>query len=218
MAERRGGREARLAGVDVAAIFGGEPRQIEQFRLYIRLPKNLIGNINKPIALRHLARAGMLGARGAIDEKDAQRPGRILLPLLGFRNRPARRDPVGGEIVVGIGISGPGLLRMRRLAGMRVGVPGRLGDLFQLGRQRIESLVLELRAKAPLEFLLAKPRAGHPLARLRRRAKCLQKINHAVTAILAKLRKAGRLVAGSGRVRSQGRAADCQGRGRSAPH
>jgi hypothetical protein len=72
---------------------------------------------------------------------------------------------------------------------MGVGVPGGVGHLRKLIRERLKRRILELRAEAALEGILAKPRAGHALARLRYRTEAFQKIDHKPLAMLAKLTK-----------------------------
>ena len=71
----------------------------------------------QPPGLRHLARTCVLGARRAVDQEDARRPVRVLVPAFGFLNRVARREPVGREIVIRIGEFRPGLSCVRGSCG-----------------------------------------------------------------------------------------------------
>ena len=63
MAKRRSRRETRLAGMNMTAVLGGQPRQVEKFDHAAAGRKNFACNLGKPKALRHLARTGMLRAR-----------------------------------------------------------------------------------------------------------------------------------------------------------
>ena len=96
VAERRRGREAGLAGMDVAAVFGGEPRQVEDLDLDAGSRRErLAGDLDQPPALRHLAGAGVLAARRAVDRAGcaAGRP-RPRAARCGVADRVARREPV----------------------------------------------------------------------------------------------------------------------------
>ena len=93
VAERRRGREARLAGMDVAPVFRGEPRQVEHLDLDARLRvEYLARDLHQPPGLRHLAGAGVLGARRAVDRAGCAAAGRVVVPALAPRgSRRARR-------------------------------------------------------------------------------------------------------------------------------
>src|SRR4051812_41342970 len=72
MAERHGGRDAGLAGMNYAPVFGYEPAEIQNLGFKLRLPReNLTRKHREPPRLRRLAGTGVLVAAGAVDEKDA---------------------------------------------------------------------------------------------------------------------------------------------------
>ena len=168
MAQRRRRGEARLARMDAASIFGGEPRQVEHFNLNVASGRDhLARDLDETPRLRHLARTGVLGAGRAVDQEDAQGEALVLVTGLGRLHRLMRVVPVDGEIVVRVGEVRAGLAGARALARMRIGVPGGLGDLCQFILQRFERGILKLRAEAALELVFLKPRAWHALARLR---------------------------------------------------
>ena len=70
----------------------------------------------------------MLAACRAVDQQNAWRRRRVLLPLLGLLDGAAGFDPVDRKVVVGIGVTLPGFAGVRRLAIVVVGIPGRIRD------------------------------------------------------------------------------------------
>src|SRR5205085_8675956 len=73
------------------------------------------------------------------------------------------------EIVVGIGESGTGFARVRRLAAVGVGIPSRLGDRLQLFLQRIEGGIDKARLEALLKRLAPQLHWRHAFADIGRR-------------------------------------------------
>src|SRR5882672_4724274 len=72
MAERHRGRDASLARIDDTAVFGCEPAEVEYLDLEIRLgSEDDMRQHGEPPGLRALARARVLAAGCAIDQKDA---------------------------------------------------------------------------------------------------------------------------------------------------
>jgi len=61
MTQRRCCREAGFAGTNVAAVLGREPRQVEKIDRGIVLGKYFLRDLRESEALRHFARAGVLG-------------------------------------------------------------------------------------------------------------------------------------------------------------
>ena len=83
-----------------------------------------------------------LRPRGAVDQEDARRRRRVLLPALGLLDAAAGFDPFDREVVVRIGITGSGLPRAWRFAALAVAVPGHLDDTGDVGRERIEGRIV----------------------------------------------------------------------------
>jgi hypothetical protein len=64
VAERHGRGDAGLAGMDRAAVFGGEPAEIEKVDVNAAfLPEHCAGDLREAERLRDLARTGLVGAR-----------------------------------------------------------------------------------------------------------------------------------------------------------
>jgi len=71
VAQRRRGREARLAGMDVAAILGDDTRQIQNLNLAgMPLLDRMTRNLNEPPSLGHFSRTGVLAAWRSIDQEN----------------------------------------------------------------------------------------------------------------------------------------------------
>src|SRR6185295_7862198 len=87
----------------------------------------------------------------------------------------ARREPLDRELVVGVGIAGPGLACLRRLAAFFVVVPGDLLDAAERGALGVEVRVEEELAKALAEFLARQLRGRLAFAYLRHRG-CLSPV------------------------------------------
>ena len=134
MAERRRGREAGLAGVDVLAIFAGEPGEVEDLDLDPVDAANLRRDLGQPPALRHLAGAGMLGARRAVYDEDAGRlrPGPHIPPEPWSIASCAAIQSIG-EVVIGIGEARPGLARCAATCGCSNSRPRRRRRPLELG-------------------------------------------------------------------------------------
>ena len=63
MAERRGGRKARLAGVNVATVLGSQPVQLKHLDVHpARGGQHVMCDLHQPGGFRHFARAGVLAA------------------------------------------------------------------------------------------------------------------------------------------------------------
>jgi hypothetical protein len=124
----------------------------------------LVRDLQKPVRLGHFSGAGVLAARGAIDQQDG---GAALVGMapLGSGNPGAGVEPVDREVVVGVREFGAGLARVRALAAVRVGVPRRSRDLVELGGERPERGVLKPIQEPLAELALAQARAWHSLAR-----------------------------------------------------
>jgi len=86
--------------MNFASVFGCKPRQIQNFGFGIALLKYFLGDFQEPPALRHFARAGMLGTRGAIYQEDARRTRLVAAPTLRIEYRPFDLEPIEGELVV----------------------------------------------------------------------------------------------------------------------
>src|SRR6185437_7150758 len=81
MAQRLRGRDAGLAWVDDAAVFGGEPRQVEHLDLEAaRCFDDLLGDGDEAKGLRHLAGTSVLTAARSVHQQNAR--GRFWLFLL----------------------------------------------------------------------------------------------------------------------------------------
>src|SRR6185437_8290683 len=93
MAERSSRREARLARMNVAAVLGGEPTQVQHFDRSARLCQNLARNLEQAIGLRHFAGTGVLAARRTVDQQKC-RPRLICVATRGVADTLARVDPV----------------------------------------------------------------------------------------------------------------------------
>ncbi len=125
--------------------------EIEQVRLDAALFERLHRDLRQPEALGHLARAGAVVARRRRDHQHARGQPRVLLHKLGALDRLARRAPVVGKIVVGIGGARPGLVRARRFARGAIGLPRDVLDARQRGPLAVEHRVLERCAEALAE-------------------------------------------------------------------
>ena len=113
MAECRGRGEAGLAGMDVTAVFRGQPREIKKLDPRSSANEDFSGDLGQSKAFRHFAGARMFRARGAVDQQDLRRPGTVLIVLLRGVDGLMRREPINGEIIVGIGESRSGLAGVR---------------------------------------------------------------------------------------------------------
>jgi hypothetical protein len=64
MTERRGGGEARLAGMDMPAVLRSKPTEVEYVDIGFREGmEDLESQLDQPIRLRDLSGAGMLAPR-----------------------------------------------------------------------------------------------------------------------------------------------------------
>ena len=128
VAERRGGGEAGLAGVDVAAVLGGQPAQLQ----VPRLARRRAATTSRAISVSRndldisLGQVCSLRDEPLISSRRAGRPHRRAGPRR--LDRGAGGDPVLGQVVGRVGEARPGLAGGRALALVGVGVPGRGGD------------------------------------------------------------------------------------------
>ena len=105
-----------------------EPGQVEHLDLDALRPRSAVaGDLDEPPALRHLAGAGVLAARRGVDDQHPGRPGGRVARR-GGADGVARRDPVDRQVVVRIGMAGPGLAGDRALAAVGIGRPGHRGE------------------------------------------------------------------------------------------
>ncbi|MNE48419.1 hypothetical protein D3C80_1428800 [compost metagenome] len=163
--------------MDFAPVFRRQPRQIQHLRLDSRRLQRLFGDHGQTPALGHLAGTGVFGSRRAVDQQGAQRPLGVIVPNLRRLDRRPRRDPVDRQVVVGVGVSRPGLARHRALAALDVAVPGHGGDLIQRRPHRVKGRVLIGAQEAGGEVGAAQFRRGHAPARVWR----LHGVGHGVS-------------------------------------
>jgi hypothetical protein len=168
MAEWRSGGKAGFAGVDVPAVLRGQAAELHVLRPHTgRGCEDLAGDLGQPERLGHLARAGVLAARGAADQQDAQRPRGVVVPGLRCLDCRAGGDPILSQVVVGIGEPRPGLACARALPLVVVSVPGGGSDPGELITQRIEDGIGELAEEAGEKRPLAEPWTRGTLAWLK---------------------------------------------------
>src|SRR6266480_5109469 len=105
----------------------------------------------------------MLAAPRTIDQQNGWLAA-LGVPALRTGDGGASGEPIHRKLVLRIGKFGARLVRPRRFAAVRIGVPCRRGDLVELAAERIECGVLELSEKAPAELGLIQARTGHSLA------------------------------------------------------
>jgi hypothetical protein len=105
----------------------------------------------------------MLAARRAIDQQNGWLAA-LGVPALRAGDGGASGQPVHRKLIVRIGKFRARLVRPRRFAAVRIGVPRRRGNLVELAAERIECRVLELSEKAPAEIALVQAWAGHSFA------------------------------------------------------
>ena len=151
--------------MDFAAELRRQPREVQDLHLDGLPFQRRASDLDQPPRLGHLARAGVLAAGRAVDEQDAARTGRIVMPHLGFVDRGLGIDPIGRKLMGGVGVARAGRPGVRRLALICVGVPRRRGDPGQLRRERLIRPIGEATEEPPLELGFLEPRAGHSLAR-----------------------------------------------------
>ena len=165
MAQRHRGRYAGLAWVDRAAELGRRTAEIEDLDMVAgERSDRALRQLDQSPGLRHLARAGMLGSRRAVDEQDACGTVGVVVQALRLHDRVTRREPVDRKLVVRVGEAWAGLAGVRRLAAVRIGVPGRRRDRVQLLCQRREGRIGEARPEALLENLARQLGRRHALA------------------------------------------------------
>ncbi len=131
--------------MNVASVFGGETAEIKDLGEQAGLVADALRDVGKAQRLRHFTGAGMLVARRCGDDQNARRFVPIFVARLRRVDRGARMDPVDGEIIVGIGVTGTGFLRQRTLARIAVAVPGGARDLVELRAQPVERRIAERR-------------------------------------------------------------------------
>ena len=155
--------------MNLPAVFRHEPRQVENVDRKSHFEKHWLGELHQPPALRHLAGAGMLAARRAVDDEHARLRGRIVVAPLRLKNGFARRQPVYRDFVFRIGEAGSRLVRQRRLSRMAVGIPCGRDDGVEFALQWPKGRIDEAAAIAPLEFLARQFDGRHSLANVRLR-------------------------------------------------
>ena len=83
--------------------------------------------------------------------------------------RGACSQPIDGQIIARIGELAAGLTRVRSLAVVLIGIPGRGCNLVEFRGKRREGRVLKLREEASADLGRAQARARHSFARRRLR-------------------------------------------------
>jgi len=101
------------------------------------------------------------------------------VPFFGVADGVARREPVDGDVVIGIGEARPGLARARRLAAFAICIPGDRDQALDRGGLGGKRWIGEAFMEAGAECRLAQLGVGHPLAGLRRRRVCRRPLCHA---------------------------------------
>src|SRR6185369_9003178 len=175
VAERHRRRHAPFARMDLAAVLGGEVAEVEEVDFDLLGDEGVLDIAREAERLRHLARAGAVVARRAADDERARRRRRVALRCLGALDPLARREPLDREVVVGVGVAGTGLARLRRLALVPIVVPGDLLDAAERIALAIEVGIEEELPEALAELLAAERRRRLPLAYLRHRG-CLSRV------------------------------------------
>ena len=164
MAQRHRRRHARLAREDAAAVVRCEQAQVEQVGLDRRLLERVAGDACEAKGLRHLARAGAVVARRAAHHQHARPRRRVLLAGRRLAQAVAGGEPLVGQLVVGVGELRPGLARARRLALLRIRLPGDHLDAPDGVLLRLEGGVVEGAPEALAERLARKHRGCLALA------------------------------------------------------
>ena len=139
MAKRCGRGKACFARMNVAAVFGCQPRQVEHAHQSPFDAADFARDLQQPPTLRHFAWAGVLAPRRAVDDQDAGRLVWIVMLALSLPDRFMRGDPVFSQVVVRVGEIRACLPGARGLAMVRIAVPCRSRDAIKLGPQRIEA-------------------------------------------------------------------------------
>ena len=155
--------------MNLPAEFRRQARQVEDIDCKSHFDQHRFGELDQPPALRHLAGAGMLAARRAVDDEHARRRGRIVVAPLRFKDRLARGEPVHRDFVFRIGKAGTCLAGQRGFSRMAVGVPGGGDDGVEFALQWPEGRIDEAAAIALLEFLARQFDGRHSLANVRLR-------------------------------------------------
>jgi hypothetical protein len=165
VAQRHGGGDAGLAGIDHAAALGGQSAEVEKIDLETAgLLNQLARHARQAEGFRHFARAGLIAARRAVDDQDARRRFRVLLPLLRRLDLAAAFDPFERQIVFRVGIAGAGRPRAGAFAVGLIGFPGHVDELVDLGFELGEGRVVESLAIARCEFRPVDLHRRHALA------------------------------------------------------
>ena len=164
MAERSGGREAGLAGMNVAAIFRRQPRQVEHidFELPFILDR-LAGKVGQPVTFGHFTRTGVFAPRRSVDQQNARSGCFVHVALLGGGDGVPGGQPIHRKVIVLVRELRPGLSRQRTFTGVRIGLPRHFADLADGIAMGLEGGIPELLAIAGFEFPLVQFRTGHSL-------------------------------------------------------
>jgi len=159
------GRDARLAGKDLAPIFGGHPREIEHVGFKAVFCRDDIAcDAHHAKCFRHLARTGVFAACRTVDDQDARGSLRVFLPPFGGCDGLACFQPLDREIIVRIGKTVTGFHGVRRFTVVVVAVPRRVGDFVEFFLKRLKGGIEELRQETFLEFGLVELNTRHAFA------------------------------------------------------
>src|SRR5690349_3996680 len=145
------------------------PRQIENVDLQLHGEEAVPGKLDHAPALRHLAGTSVLAAWRAVDDEDARSFAWIVMARLSRADRVASREPIDGDVVVGISMARSRLAGEWRFAGVAVGVPGRGYDRIELFLQGLKDGVAIAAAIALLEFVARQFDRRHAFADIGRR-------------------------------------------------
>ena len=153
VAERHGGGDARFAGVNLAAVFGVDPAQIEEVHGEAAVPFEAFAHLCcHPECFRHLAGAGFIGAWRGGNQKDARLAAVILEALLSLLNGRSRFQPFEREFVLRVGKLRPGLPQVRAFPAVVVSLPRDGCKPLDFRCRSVESRVRKLRPVALLEL------------------------------------------------------------------
>jgi hypothetical protein len=89
--------------MNLSAIFRSDSTEVEDVDDGTGSGKHFFGDLDHPKTFRKLARTGMFASRRSVDEEDARWRGLVLEARLRSVDFVFRREPIDGEIVIGIG-------------------------------------------------------------------------------------------------------------------